>query len=145
MLRSVLGGLVLAGFTLSGSAGSAGVPANTRTLPMTFAMFNEGPAEACAAKCRQLITATGMITSDTPHQFQVFMQDNPSPDGTVVLDSDGGSVLGALELGRVICRLGLSTTVGRVIEHRTKSGRRLGEINPRFIANRCAHSFCSRA
>jgi hypothetical protein len=131
MFRSVLGGLVLAGITLSGFAGSAGVPNNARTLPMTFAVFSEGPTESCAAKCRQLITASGMITSDTPRQFLAFMKDNPPQDGVVVLDSDGGSVLGALEFGRAIRRLGLSTTVGRVIEHRTKSGARFGEINPR--------------
>ncbi len=146
MIRSVLGGLVLAGITLSGFAGSAGVATNTRMLPMTFALYAEGPGEKapadkppgdkaaaglCAAHCRPLIFATGMITSDTPRQFQAFVRDNPSSDGTVVLDSDGGSVLGALELGRTIRRLGLSTTVGRVIEHRTKSGAKFGEINPR--------------
>jgi len=131
MFRSVLGGLVLAGITLSGFAGSAGVPNNARTLPMTFAVFSEGPTESCAAKCRQLVTASGMITSDTPRQFLAFMKDNPPQDGVVVLDSDGGSVLGALEFGRAIRRLGLSTTVGRVIEHRTKSGARFREINPR--------------
>ena len=131
MIRSLLGGAVLAGFTLTGFAGSAGVPDNAHVPPMAFALFNEGPADACAGKCRQLIAASGMITADTPRQFLAFARENPAPDATVVLESDGGSVLGALELGRAIRRLGLSTTVGRVIERRTKGGARLGEINPR--------------
>jgi hypothetical protein len=131
MIRSLLGGVVLAGFTLTGLAGSAGAPDNTHALPMAFTLFAEGPTDACAGKCRQLIAASGMITADTPRQFLAFTRDNPAPDATVVLESDGGSVLGALELGRAIRRLGLSTTVGRVIERRTKGGARLGEINPR--------------
>jgi hypothetical protein len=131
MIRSLAGGVVLATFTLTGFAGSAGAPDNTHVLPMAFTLLTEGPADACAGKCRQLITASGMITADTPRQFLAFARENPAPDATVVLESDGGSVLGALELGRAIRRLGFSTTVGRVIEHRTKGGARFGEINPR--------------
>jgi hypothetical protein len=131
MIRSLVGGLALAGFTLTGFAGSAGAPDNAHVLPMAFTLFTEGPADACAGKCRQLIAASGMITADTPRQFLAFIRENPAPDATVVLESDGGSVLGALELGRAIRRVGLSTTVGRLIERRAKGGARLGEINPR--------------
>jgi hypothetical protein len=59
------------------------------------------------------------------------MRDNPAQGATVVLESDGGSVLGALELGRAIRRLGLSTTVGRVVERRPKGGAKHGEVNSR--------------
>jgi hypothetical protein len=98
---------------------------------MTFALLNEGPAESCETKCRQLIGASGMVTADTPRQFLAFMRNNSTQDATVVLESDGGSVLGALELGRAIRRLELATTVGRVVERRPKSGPKYGEINPR--------------
>ena len=131
MIRSLVGGVVLAGVTLTGFAGSAGAPDNTHVLPMAFTLFTEGPADACAGKCRALISASGMITADTPRQFLAFTRENQAQDATVVLESDGGSVLGALELGRAIRRLGFSTTVGRVIERRTKGGAKLGEINPR--------------
>jgi hypothetical protein len=131
MIRSLLGGVVLAGFTLTGFAGSAGAPDNVHVLPMAFTLLTEGPTDACAGRCRQLIAASGMITADTPRQFLAFARENPAPDATVVLESDGGSVLGALDLGRAIRRLGLSTTVGRVSERRTKGGAKLGEINPR--------------
>ena len=72
-----------------------------------------------------------MITADASRQFLAFMRDNPVQGATVVLESDGGSVLGALELGRAIRRLGLSTTVGRVMERRPKAGAKYGEINSR--------------
>jgi hypothetical protein len=131
MLRSLLGGLALAGCTFSGFAETMDAPNNAHVLPMTFALLGEGPADSCGAKCRQLIAASGMVTADTPRQFQAFMRDIPTQDATVVLESDGGSVLGALELGRAIRRLGLSTTVGRVAERRSKTGARFGELNPR--------------
>jgi hypothetical protein len=98
---------------------------------MTFALINEGPSDACSAKCRQFLAASGTITADASRQFLAFIRDNPVQDATVVLESDGGSVRGALELGRAIRRLGLSTTVGRVIERRTKSGATYGEVNSR--------------
>jgi hypothetical protein len=131
MFRSLVGGLVLAGCTFSGFAETVDAPSNARVLPMTFAMLNEGPADACVGKCRQLIAASGMITAETPRQFLAFMRDNPAQGATVMLESDGGSVLGALELGRAIRRLGLSTSVGRVVERRPKAGGKYGEVNPR--------------
>jgi hypothetical protein len=130
MFRSLVGGLVLAGCT-TGFAGTVNAPGNARVLPMTFASVSEGPAAACAPKCRQLIAASGMITAETPRQFLAYMRDNPAQGATVVLESDGGSVLGALELGRAIRRLGLATTVGRVVERRPKGGVKFGELNSR--------------
>jgi hypothetical protein len=131
MFRSLVGGLVLAGFTWSGFAETVDAPSNARTLPMTFASLSEGPADSCGAKCRRLITASGMITAETARQFLAFTHDNPVQGATVVLESDGGSVLGALELGRAIRRLGFSTTVGRVVERRTKTAAKYGEVNSR--------------
>ena len=95
MFRSLVGGLVLAGCTLSGFAETVDAPSNARILPMTFATLNEGPADSCGgAKCRQLIAASGMITAETARQFLAFIRDNPVQGATVVLESDGGSVLG---------------------------------------------------
>jgi hypothetical protein len=59
-----------------------------------------------------------MITKDTPRVLEAFAREHDIDGATVVLDSDGGSVRGALAVGRLIRGLGLSTTVGR------KAGRR---------------------
>jgi hypothetical protein len=88
----------------------------SRTLPMRFELRLQGPPEACGAKCRLMISASGAITADTPHDFENFAQGHDLSGATVVLDSDGGSVLGAVGLGRAIRRLHLDTTVGRVID-----------------------------
>ena len=115
--------------------------ANSSTLGMGFTLLTEGPAGACASACRALISASGIITADTARRFLAFVRDNlPQPSrpaqageavATVVLDSDGGSVLGAIDFGRAIRRLGFSTLVGRVVEHRPKDAAKYGELRTR--------------
>jgi hypothetical protein len=85
-----------------------------RTLPMRFDLRLEGPAKDCGARCRLFIDASGAITADTPERFRQFADAHDLSGATVVLDSDGGSVHGAIALGREIRRLGLNTTVGRL-------------------------------
>jgi hypothetical protein len=90
--------------------------ASDRALPMRFDLYRQGPAEACGAKCRVLISATGAITADTPDDFKKFAQGHDLAGAMVVLDSDGGSVHGAIALGREFRRLALDTAVGRTVD-----------------------------
>jgi hypothetical protein len=94
--------------------------ASDRTLPMRFDLRLQGPAETCGAKCQAWILASGAITADSGRDFQQFAQAHnigrDLSNATVVLDSDGGSVLGAIALGREIRRLALTTTVGRIVD-----------------------------
>jgi hypothetical protein len=140
---------------VSSIAGIAGTPvardapvaaAADISSPMHFTLFTDGSAEACGVKCRPLIAASGMITADTARQFIAFVRDNAlqAAQGTqagamVVLESDGGSVLGALDLGRAIRRFGFATTVGRVIEHRAANPVK----NSETIARADCQSMCS--
>jgi hypothetical protein len=87
-----------------------------RTLPMQFDLRREGPAQSCGGQCRLLIFASGAITADTARDFTSFTRGRDLTGATVVLDSDGGSVHGAIALGRQIRRLGLDTTVGRPVD-----------------------------
>jgi hypothetical protein len=116
---------------------------------MCFTFLTEGPAAVCATTCRQLISASGVITADTARQFLAFVRDNApqppppppahrppqsgDPDVTVMLESDGGFVLGAIDFGRAIRRLGFPTAVGRVIERRggPKDAAKFGEVHTR--------------
>jgi hypothetical protein len=88
--------------------------ASDRTLPMRFYLRLQGPSEACGGKCRLLIAARGAIAAETPQDFKNFARHHDLAGATVVLDSGGGSVHGAISLGREIRRLGLDTTVGRL-------------------------------
>ena len=94
-----------------------------RTLPMHFALRLEGPAQDCGAKCRTFIAASGAITADTARDFIRFAQGRDLTGALVVLDSDGGSVHGAIALGREIRKLDLDTTVGGVVDLDRDQGR----------------------
>ena len=99
---------------LAGVVGLSAPAFAARALPMQFELRQEGPADTCGAQCRMLISASGAITSDTPTLFHNFASGRDLNGATVVLDSDGGSVLGAMALGRQIRALKLATTVGRI-------------------------------
>jgi hypothetical protein len=88
---------------------------DSRAAPMQFDVWTEGPAQACGNTCRTWVSAAGAITADTPRDFESFVKGRKLDGVTIALDSDGGSVLGALALGRTIRRLGMITTVGKTI------------------------------
>jgi hypothetical protein len=81
--------------------------------PMRFEWRREGPAQMCGSACRTWISATGYVTSDTPREFETFARRSDVRGAVLVLDSDGGSVLGTLALGRAVRGLDMVTTVGR--------------------------------
>src|SRR5262249_3032639 len=83
------------------------------SAPMRFEWRREGPAQACGANCRVWISAVGYITADTPRDFEAFAKDPNVRGAVLVLDSDGGSVLGTLTLGRAIRNLAMVTTIGK--------------------------------
>jgi hypothetical protein len=116
--------------------------------PMRFTLYADGSPETCGSACRPLIAASGMITADTARQFTAFVRDNSlqagalqpgQPGATVVLESDGGSVLGALDLGRAIRRFGFATTVGHMAERRATAFMKYGET----IARADCQSMCT--
>jgi len=67
---------------------------------------------ACEPNCRGWVSAVGIITADTPKDFEEFSRGRQLGGATVVLDSSGGSVNDAITLGRRFRNLGLLTTVG---------------------------------
>jgi hypothetical protein len=89
--------------------------ASVRSLPMRFELRQE-TGNDCRDKCRLLIAASGAITAETPTDFRNFAQGRELRGSTMVLDSDGGSVLGAIALGRQIRTLGVNTTVGELTD-----------------------------
>ncbi len=90
--------------------------ASDRGLPMRFELRKQGPAEICGAECKTYISASGAITADSGRDFARFIKGLDIKDATVVLSSDGGSVLGAIALGREIRKAALATTVGRMVD-----------------------------
>jgi len=97
---------------LAGRKGSA-------AREMRFEWHTELPAETCGKHCRRWISAVGPINDQTPDDFQAFAEKQGARGAILVLDSEGGSVAGAIALGRAIRRLEMSTTIGKTIVARS--------------------------
>jgi hypothetical protein len=109
---------------------SAGDPA--RSLPMQFAVRQEGPAVVCRDKCRTWVSAVGTVRPNTVQEFERFAEKNNVRGMMIAFDSEGGSVLGAIALGRSIRKLDMTTTVGRTIEIASAAAKeRRAKLSPR--------------
>lgn len=98
--------------------------------------FEQGSYGGNCVGC-QFISAQGRITDETPDQFRTFMETNP--DGfAVVLNSEGGSLTGGLELGRLFREFGLSTSVGRVAHGSSYTDE---VFNDARCVSACAYAF----
>jgi hypothetical protein len=90
----------------SGNSAHAGGSLEERKLPMRFNWV------ACGQNCRGWVSAVGIVTSDSPQDFENFARGRDLTGAAVVLDSSGGSVNDSITLGRRFRALGMSTTVG---------------------------------
>src|SRR5260370_28889975 len=77
---------------LGGSA-HAGVTLEERKLPMKFSWV------ACQPDCRGWVSAVGVVTADSPKDFDDFARGRQLGGVTIVLDSSGGSVNDSIALG----------------------------------------------
>ena len=118
MIRSLalLFAVALAAPLMLSHSRASGRDVSERNLPMRFELQRPGPAATCGNGCRGWISASGAITADTPRDFERFAKGRNLAGLSVALDSDGGSVLGAIGLGRDIRSLDLDTTVGRTLD-----------------------------
>jgi len=102
---------------LGGSA-HAGVTLEERKLPMKFSWV------ACQPNCGGWVSAIGVVTADSPKDFDEFASGRQLRGVTIVLDSSGGSVNDSIALGRRWRNLGALTTVGTSLQTRTAQGDR---------------------
>jgi hypothetical protein len=121
MIRAILTVVLLA--LAASPIQGRGLPPEVHSLPMRFEWRQEGPVETCAQTCRSWISAVGMVTIDTPAEFHAFVEGRDARGATVVLDSEGGSTIGAMVLGDMIRTFNMATTVGRTIELSGGDGR----------------------
>jgi hypothetical protein len=90
---------------LGGSA-HAGVALEERKLPMKFSWV------VCQPNCGGWVSAVGIVTADSPRDFDEFAHGRQLGGATIALDSSGGSVNDSIALGRRWRNLGAMTTVG---------------------------------
>src|SRR5215470_5182505 len=132
MLRFFGGAFALAcGVAQALAATPAPASDESGNAPMRFEWWREGPQELCGANCRVWISAIGYITADTPREFEAFAKDPNVRGAVLVLDSDGGSVLGTIAMGRAIRGLDMITTIGKTAPLRSAGdGDRRATLSP---------------
>jgi len=114
-----------------GGSAHAGSSLEERKLPMRFSWVT------CQPDCRGWISAVGIVTSDSPRDFDDFARGRELGGATIVLDSSGGSVNDSIALGRRFRDLGLMTTVGTSIQTRTAQGDRAGVAPEAYCESMC--------
>jgi hypothetical protein len=115
---------------LGGSA-HAGVILEERKLPMKFSWV------ACQPNCRGWVSAVGIVTSDSPRDFEEFARGRQLGGATIVLDSSGGSVNDSITLGRRWRGLGALTTVGVSVQDRGTQGDRASVTPEAYCESMC--------
>ena len=137
-LRSwVLTGAVALCLAVSGTATWAGNSTQTsstleeRKLPMKFSWI------ACQPNCRGWVSAVGIITADSPKEFDEFARSRQLNGATIVLDSSGGSVNDAIALGRRFRGLGALTTVGTSVVNAAAQGDRASVLPDAYCESMC--------
>src|SRR5713101_3465034 len=115
---------------LGGSA-HAGVTLEERKLPMRFSWV------ACQPNCRGWVSAVGIVTADSPREFDEFARGRQLGGATIVLDSSGGSVNDSIALGRRWRSLGALTTVGTSVQAQTAQGVRASVAPEAYCESMC--------
>ena len=88
--------------------------------PMQFSTFE--PCRGSAAFCGTRILARGVIQEDTHLRLKQFLARQGIAGGVMVFDSPGGNVGGAMELGRLIRQMGISTAMQLNVEGERRVG-----------------------
>jgi len=120
----------------NGSA-RAGASLEQRKLPMRFSWVT------CQPNCRGWVSAVGIVTADSPRDFEEFARGRPLGGATIVLDSSGGSVNDSITLGRRWRNLGLLTTVGISVLKRTAQGERASIEPGAYCESMCVYLLLS--
>jgi hypothetical protein len=92
---------------------------------------------ACQPNCRGWVSAVGIVTADSPRDFDEFAQGRELDGATIVLDSSGGSVNDSIALGRRWRGLGALTTVGISVQTHTAQGDRASVEPEAYCESMC--------
>jgi hypothetical protein len=121
---------VLVSGPIGGSA-HAGGSLEERKLPMRFSWV------ACEPNCRGWVSAIGIVTAESPADFDEFAGGRELRGATIVLDSSGGSVNDSIALGRRFRDLGLMTTVGTTVQTHNAQGDRSRVASEAYCESMC--------
>jgi hypothetical protein len=119
------------GAAAPGGSAHAGAMLEERKLPMRFSWV------ACEPNCGGWVSAVGIVTADSPKDFDDFARGRDLGGATIVLDSSGGSVNDSIALGRRWRGLGALTTVGTSVQTHTAQGDRARVMPDAYCESMC--------
>lgn len=134
---------ILAGIATLDTSAHANAIMEERKLPMRFTWHDRNDNDPlartiCGPQCKGWVAAVGIVTGDTEKEFDDFARDKNLNGATIVLDSSGGSVLDAIELGRRWRKMGIHTAVGLTFDIRSQHGERSGILAEAYCESMCA-------
>ncbi len=135
--------MILAGIATLDTSAHANAIMEERKLPMRFTWHDRNDNDPlaktiCGQQCKGWVAAVGVVTGDTEKAFEEFSRDRNLSGATIVLDSSGGSVLDAIELGRRWRKLGVHTAVGLTFDIHSQQGERSGILAEAYCESMCA-------
>ncbi len=124
------------------AAGLFGIaPAARANTPMSFRLTTVSGKAGCPKDCADVIAAEGEIDNDTADQFVAFLADHLQDHDlrpVILLESPGGTVVGAMQLGTVFRSIGAAVIVA--------SAQRVGtseevRVVPGMCLSACVYAF----
>jgi len=94
---------------------------------MAFQIVNAGNPAQCGTACPQMISAEGQISNQTPAVFRAFISEHYNRGNlyaVVLLDSYGGKVVAAMELGKIFRQIGAAVIVAQTGSGSSPAGGR---------------------
>ena len=101
---------------------AAASPAAAQQPPMTIAVVRL-VGDGCAAECPEFIAAQGVVQTDSHRRFRTVLNGLQGRRLPIVINSPGGDVDAAMQIGKAIREAGLSVAVGRTVAVEGKPGR----------------------
>jgi hypothetical protein len=113
--------LMMAGFFAALLSAFLGLPAHAQD--MAFRTVSVGDRNQCGGTCPEVIAAEGEITDQTPETFRDFVRshlDASNLHAIVLMNSYGGKVVAAMQLGREFRQLGAAVVIAQPgVEHQS--------------------------
>ncbi|MCW6510899.1 COG3904 family protein [Lichenifustis flavocetrariae] len=109
---------------------------------MTFSVATlGGESDPCGRNCAEVISAKGEINNDTADEFLAFLSSHLQEQGlrpVVLLESPGGTVVGAMQLGMMFRKIGAAVIVAEAVE---EPGTDRVRVAPGLCMSACVYAF----
>ena len=117
-------------------------PAASAAEPMSFSITPVGAVNGiCGRKCAEVISAEGEITNETADTFLSFLSSHLQDQAlrpVILLESPGGTVVGAMQLGMLFRKIGAAVIVAQAVGDAQSEQVR---VAPGLCMSACVYAF----